>query len=212
MIPLPPPVVLDDWKPVPLSPAHQRRFTTVATWRGPYGPVEWDRRRFGLKVHEFRKMIPLPGMVDACFEAALAIHPDEVSDLALLEANRWCTPDPRVVARTPDQFHTYVRQSGAEFSAAQEMYVATNSGWFSDRTTRYLACGRPALVQETGFTDHVPAGKGIVAFSTLEQAADEASRILADWESHSRAARGVAEQYFDSNLVLSQLLNACGIR
>ena len=211
-IPLPPPVVLDDWAPVPLSPPERRRFTTVATWRGPYGPVEWDRRRFGLKVHEFRKMISLPTLVDAHFEAALAIHPDEVSDLALLADNGWCTPDPKAVARTPDGFHTYVSGSGAEFSAAQEMYVASNSGWFSDRTTRYLACGRPALVQDTGFTSHIPTGQGVVAFSTLEEAQDGAERILGDWDTHSAAARALAGRHFDSDSVLSRLLNACGVR
>jgi hypothetical protein len=211
-IPLPPPVVLDDWQPVDLTAAERLRFTTVATWRSPYGPIEWDRRRFGLKVHEFRKMLPLPTLVDAHFEAALAIHPDEVTDLALLYRNGWHTPDPRAVARTPDQFRLYVTRSGAEFSAAQEMYVATGSGWFSDRTTRYLACGRPALVQDTGFTSHIPAGKGVLVFSTLEEAAAEAERILGDWEAHSRAARDIAERYFDSDLVLSRLLARCGVQ
>jgi hypothetical protein len=211
-VPLPPPVVLSDWPARTIGVSERRRFTTIATWRGPYGPVEWDRRRFGLKVHEFRKLIPLPTMVDAHFEAALAIHPDEVADLALLADNGWFTPDPRIVARSPNDFRSYVAASGAEFSAAQEMYVATNSGWFSDRTTRYLACGRPALVQDTGFTSSIPAGKGVVVFSTLDEAAYEAERMLADWDKHSTAARDLAEQHFDSDLVLSRFLGVCGVR
>src|SRR5262249_51131094 len=49
------PVVLEHW---PVSAAAERdRFTTVASWRGPYGPVEYGGRTFGLKVHEFRKLV-----------------------------------------------------------------------------------------------------------------------------------------------------------
>ena len=53
------------------------RFTTVATWRGPYGPVQYGGKTFGLKVHEFRKFIELPERVPQTFEIALDIHPAE---------------------------------------------------------------------------------------------------------------------------------------
>src|SRR5258706_1554267 len=95
-----PPTVLADWPQVarPASMESSQEiapfFTTVATWRGPFGPLHLDRRRFGLKVHEFRKFIALPRRVDESFEAALAIHPSEVVDLQLLEANGWRLADP----------------------------------------------------------------------------------------------------------------------
>ena len=65
------PVVLDDW---PVCDGGLDRFTTVANWRGPYGVVEFSGRTFGLKVHEFRKVIDLPQRTDQAFEIALA-HP-----------------------------------------------------------------------------------------------------------------------------------------
>ena len=69
------PVVLDHW---PVSGGSDRsRFTTVATWRGPYGPVEHGGKTFGSKVHEFRKFIEMPERVSQKFEIALDIHPDE---------------------------------------------------------------------------------------------------------------------------------------
>jgi hypothetical protein len=206
-----PPVVLTDW-PVAesaIDPVH--RFTTVATWRGPYGPVEWERRRFGLKVHEFRKFVTLPTLVDATFEAALAIHQSETADLELLAQHRWRLVDPALVAGTPSGFGDYVGGSAAEFSAAQEMYVATSSGWFSDRSTRYLASGRPVLVQDTGFSRTLPVGKGLVAFTTLAEAVTGAESILADYASHATAARRVAEEHFDSDLVLRRFLEKCGL-
>jgi hypothetical protein len=211
-----PPVVLEDWmvdNTVTHESAEQSptRFTTVATWRGPFGPIEWDRRRFGLKVHEFRKYIVLPELVDANFEAALAIHPSETTDLELLRGHGWNLVDPRRVAGTPDGFRRYIAQSTAEFSVAQQMYVLSSCGWFSDRTTRYLASGRPALVQDTGFSQHLPVGKGLVTFSSLEEARAGAVSILEDYPDHCAAARAVAEDHFDSDKVLARFLEECDV-
>jgi hypothetical protein len=203
------PVVLDDWPLVPPPPDGDRWFTTVATWRGPFGPIERDRRRFGLKAHEFRKYITMPALVAAGFRAALAIHPAEQADIELLHSHGWDLGDPRQAAGTPDEFRRFVAASSAEFSVAQGIYVETGSGWFSDRTTRYLATGRPALVQDTGFSRSIPADKGLVSFRSLEDAAERARDILRDYEAHAAAARAVAEDYFDSDVVLERFLEAC---
>jgi hypothetical protein len=207
-----PPVVLDDWPVAPPAVRGERlRFTTVASWRGPYGPVTHQGRTYGLKVHEFRKCIDLPRRVDADFELALDIHPNEVNDLALLRDNGWRLTDPGREASTPEAFRAYVRNSSAEFSVAQGIYVDTHSGWFSDRTTRYLASGRPALVQDTGFTRHLPCGGGLVPFRDVEEAAAGVRRILADYPGHCAAARAVAERCFDSDVVLGRLLDEWGV-
>ncbi len=208
------PVVLDDW-PVQhradIGTADRFRFTTIATWRGPFGPIERDRRRFGLKLHEFRKFIALPTLVDARFEAALAIHPDESADLDLLDRSGWELVDPTSAAGSPDSFRSYVTGSMAEFSVAQGMYVESNCGWFSDRTTRYLASGRPALVQDTGFSSCLPTGSGLVAFTNLDEARAGAESIVADYEAHCRSARAIAETYFDSDVVLARFLDRCDL-
>jgi hypothetical protein len=204
--PMLPPVVLEAW---PASPGASGRFTTVATWRGPFGPLEWDRRSFGLKVHEFRKYLSLPGIVDAPFELALGIHPADGADLEILVAQGWGVVDPQRVASTPDEFRDYVVGSMAEFSVAQEVYVASHSGWFSDRTTRYLASGRPVLVQDTGFADALPTGKGLLTFSTIDEAKAGAESILSDYSAHALAARSVAEEFFDSDVLLRSFLETC---
>lgn len=206
-----PPVVLADWDPAPSGDAAGKvRFTTVATWRGPFGPLEFERRRFGLKVHEFRKFIELPRLADGCFEAALAIHPDERGDIRLLEDHGWHLVDPVGVAGTPASFREYVRGSAAEFSVAQGVYVDTSSGWFSDRTTRYLAGGRPALVQDTGFSATLPVGLGLLAFRTPAEAVRGAASIAADYDAHRTAAREIAAACFDSDTVLRGFLDVCG--
>jgi hypothetical protein len=174
--------------------------------------VTFGGRTYGLKVHEFRKCIDLPRRVPAEFELALDIHPSEVDDLALLRSHGWRLADPVRVASTPEAFRDYVKSSSAECSVAQGVYVDTNSGWFSDRTTRYLASGRPALVQDTGFGDQLPCGKGLVPFCTVDEAAAGARRIAADYAGHCAAARAIAERCFDSDVVLGRLLDEVGVR
>jgi hypothetical protein len=93
-----------------------------------------------------------------------------------------------------------------QFSVAQGMYVHSWGGWFSDRTTRYLASGRPALVQDTGFSDHLPHQRGLVAFQTLEDAVERAVEIVDDYDAHAKTSRAVAEEFFDSDIVLGRLL------
>jgi hypothetical protein len=198
------PVVLAQW-PVVRSDT-LGCFSTVGSWRGPYGPVVVGNRRYGLKVHEFRKFIDLPQRVPFAFELALDIHRNEVTDLRRLTDNGWRLVSPREVAAKPDSFRRYVQSSGAEFSIAQGIYVDTNSGWFSDRTTRYLASGKPALVQNTGFDTRLLGGDGLVAFSTPEEAATGAEDIAARYDAHAQAARSLAETYFDSDRVLTSFL------
>ena len=206
------PVVLGDWPVTAASPAPLPCFTTVANWRGPFGPVEYGGRRYGLKVHEFRKFLDLPGRVpQATFELALNIHPADAKDAEALRRSGWRLTDPAEASKDPDAFRRYVQDSAAEFSVAQGVYVDTNSGWFSDRTVRYLASGRPALVQETGFGRFLPTGRGLVPFRTPEDAAAGARAILDDYPGHCAAARRVAEECFDSDKVLRRFADDVGV-
>ncbi len=207
--PLSPLVVLADWPPAPTTGFD--RFTTIASWRGPFGPVRFDGRTLGLKVHEFRRFVTLPQETHHCFEIALRIDPADGRDLESLRHHGWRIVDPLAVAGNPEAFRSYVRDSGGEFSVAQGVYVGTNSGWFSERTARYLASGRPALVQDTGFSRQYPVGEGLIAFRTRDEAVAGAERITRDYDTHCRRAREFAEEFFDSDRVLSGFLQAVGI-
>ena len=92
------------------------------------------------------------------------------ADLVALRDHGWHVVDPTIVASGPVAFREYVQASGAEFSVAQGIYVETQSGWFSDRTVRYLASGRPVVVQDTGFSRNYPVGDGLSSFRTIEEA------------------------------------------
>lgn len=212
-LPLRTPVVLEQW-PICTSPAgRDLTFTTVGNWRGPFGVIGHGAVQYGLKLHEFRKFIELPRRVSppAAFEAALKIHPADERDLASLRNNGWRVVNPRAVTADPRTFRQFVQSSSAEFSVAQGVYVGTNSGWFSDRTTRYLASGKPALVQDTGLSRELPTGEGLIAFTTVEEAVAGAERICSDYARHARAARAIAERFFDSDRVLSDALEQVGL-
>src|SRR5262249_56061155 len=118
-------------------------FTTVASWRGPYGPVAFGGVAFGLKVHEFRKFIELPELARQEFEIALDIHPADEKDRRALQDHGWRIVDPRTATPDPSAFRRYVQNSGAEFSVAQGIYVATGSGWVSDPTAPHPASPHP---------------------------------------------------------------------
>ncbi|HTN25895.1 MAG TPA: glycosyltransferase [Solirubrobacteraceae bacterium] len=187
------------------------RFTTVASWRGAYGPASWAGRSYGVKAHEFRRFLAVPGQVrDARFEVALDIQPGDRADIERLRAHGWKLSDPGALAAV-SAFRGYVRASGAEFSPAQNIYVDTHCGWFSDRTVRYLACGRPALVQDTGFSEHLPTGEGLVAFRTVEEAVAGARALLADYPRHRAAARRIAAEHFAGARAIAPLLAAAGL-
>ena len=203
-LPLRQPVVLDDWA-TSARPEHPR-FTTVASWRGAYGGVEFEGRRYGLKVHEFRRFAWLPQALPLPAEIALDIHPADEPDRLLLEGAGWRLEDPARVASTPERFRDYVRGSAAELSVAQGIYVETRCGWFSDRSARYLAAGRPVVVQDTGFGRHLPVGEGLLSFRTHEEALAAARDVAGDPARHGRAARQIAEQCFDARVVLTGFL------
>ena len=160
------PVVLEDW---PLHPsAGAERFTTLATLRGagPHGALEQLGVDPGHKIDELRKVIDLPRRVSVKLELAVRLGqagPDEVS---ALEQHGWTVVEGATVAHDPASFREYVRGSDGELSVEKGVFSTTASGWFSDRTTRYLASGKPAVVQDTGFTRSIPAGEGLFAFRT----------------------------------------------
>jgi hypothetical protein len=209
-IPTLPPVLLDQWPALP--PTAPARFTTVASWRSPYGQLELDGRTMGLKHHQFRRLIELPERVGSAeFELALEIHPGDDGDREALESHGWVIVEPRAVVATPQGFRDYVSASTAEFSVAQGVYVESASGWFSDRTAAYLAAGRPAVVQDTAIAADLLPGEGMLTFSNLDEAVAGAAGIAADLPANAAAARRFAEQHLDSDLVIGRLLSAIGI-
>jgi hypothetical protein len=209
-ISMPQPVVLEHWPRQPPRP--DGALTSIGAWRGPNGPIDYQGRIYGLRVHEFRKFIELPSRCrGARFEQALAIDPADARDIERLQSNGWSLVDPRRVAATPDDYRDYIARSKAELMIPKQMYVDTNSGLLSDRSVYYLASGRPVLARDTGIADLYPVGEGLMIFSTLDEAAAGVNAIQGDYPRHARRARELAEEYFDSDTVLPRLLADLGV-
>jgi hypothetical protein len=198
------PVVLDAW---PVSPGRERgAFTTVMQWES-YAPVEWEGRRYGMKSTSFEPYFRFPRDCPAGLEIALG---SPGAPRAQLRRWGWRLRDPLEVTRTPWTYQAYLRDSKGEFSVIKHGYAVANSGWFSERSACYLAGGRPVVVQDSGFTQWMDAGAGVMPFRTPEEAGEAIRRVNADYAAHCREAREVAVAYFDSAKVLADLLEEVG--
>ena len=91
---------------------------------------------------------------------------------------------------------------------AKHAYVATHSGWFSERSACYLAAGRPVLGHDTGFSEFLDTGEGLLSFADPEEAISGLEEIARRYDFHCRRAREIAEANFDSAKVLSELLES----
>lgn len=199
------PVVVDLFPYQESSP--DAPFTTMMVWQS-YEPVEFGGVSYGMKDVEFARFIDLPRRTAASFELTLGGN-----DLPTerLEEYGWRLAIPNAVTATFDRYREYLAASRGEFSVNKNVYVATNSGFFSERSAAYLASGRPVVMQDTGFSEHLPCGKGLIAVRTVEQAAAAIEEINRDYASHSRRAREIALDYLETGQVLGKFLGDLGI-
>jgi hypothetical protein len=202
------PIALDRW------PAQKDegldRFTTVMNWAS-YAPVEWEGKRYGQKDLEFEKFKHLPQHTPQHLEMAMGQGIGAKRPTEELRALGWTILEAGEVLPDHTSYHEFLRTSRAEWSVAKHGYVAARTGWFSCRTACYLALGRPAIVQETGWSNHIPAGDGLLAFSTLDEAVAAIADIKDHYAEHQAAARALAEQFFDAKKVCHELLVQGGI-
>jgi len=203
-IPTLPPVALAHWPVVDVAPARDA-FTSVGHWRS-YGSIEYEGIHYGQRAHALRPLFELPRLSEERFELALGIHPDEVEDLRALHEHGWGLLDPYEVAGRPGEYAAFIRRSKAELCVAKSGYVASRSGWFSDRSACYLASGRPVIAQDTGCGKSVPTGEGLLLFDSAIEAAAAVESLACDWARHRSSARELAEEYFDARRVLPRLL------
>ena len=200
---IPQPIVLDHW---PYSARLQHRAaTSVGHWRS-YGSLDHDGIHYGQRAHATRELIRLPELSQVRVLLALGIDPAEEDDLTALHRHGWQLTDPAQVAATPSAYRSFVQGSLLELGIAKQGYVTSSSGWFSDRSVCYLASGRPVVAQDTGFSSWLPTGAGVLSFRTAEEAAAALDEVAGDYERHRCAARSLAEDVFDSDRVLGELL------
>lgn len=201
------PVVLDWW--CPSRPITRDRFTTVASW-WDNAYQEFEGKIWGPKAEQIRRFVTLPQILGEQIEIALDTAPND-QEVPHLESHGWVIKSPKAVVASPGSYRDYLSGSTGEFSCAKGLYVGTKCGWFSDRSSCYLAAGRPVVVQGTGFSDVLPTGEGLFSVDTVDEAANAIRMIRRDYRRHATAARNLARQYFDSHRLLSRLLEHIGV-
>jgi hypothetical protein len=205
-LPTRPAVATRLWNPAPTAKA--RALTTVMHW-GAWRDYEYDGRVYGHKNRELERFMELPLLSE--HEFVLAVGGGSAPKDHLAEAG-WSVLESADVTRDINVYTAFIDGSFADFGVAKHAYVASRGGWFSDRSTCYLAAGRPVLHQETGFSDWLPTGEGVLAFESVNDVLVALEELERDYERHASAARGIAEEYFEAENVIGQMLDAASFR
>lgn len=206
--PSPPPVVIDFWQPnlLPDGPA----FTTIGNWRQLHREVQFQGQTYyWSKHHEYLKFLDVPGRTGQAFELALSSY--EEPDRKLLNSHGWSVRHALDFSRDLDEYRDYISGSRGEFTVAKDQNVRLRSGWFSERSAQYLAAGRPVIMQETGFSNLLPTGKGLFSFSNVDEVVAAVETINADYEQQREGAAELAREYFGYEVVLKRMLAEVGM-
>jgi hypothetical protein len=203
-----PPIVLDLW-----SEAEDAgdSYTTIATWENKGKNIEFRGSRYFWSKHvNFLRFIELPQRRPRV-SFTLAMDPPDAAVRALVTKAGWNLVDPGPISAEMDAYRDFISHSRGEFTVAKDIYVRPNSGWFSDRSVCYLAAGRPVVTMRTGFSKFYPVGRGLFEFTTEDEALAAIDTIVADYPTHSRAARELAREYFAADRVLGALMATLGL-
>lgn len=203
------PIALEWWEKTLMPPAAchtaDGAWTTVMNWAS-YKPEEFEGETYGQKDIEFLHYADLPSRTPEKFVLAMGQGPGKSRPTEYLESQRWKIIEPDIHLPDYASYHDFLSNSKAEWSIAKNGYVKSHSGWFSCRSACYLAAGKPVVVQDTGWSDHLPSGDGVLAFRTMEEAVTAIDTVAKNYSHHCEAARTYAREYFDAAKVCADLL------
>jgi hypothetical protein len=173
------------------------------SWTFFGGPLTYNGQEYGAKGPEFDKFNELTRLSKVPLFVAIAGQ--HKPDAEIIAAG-WNMGDGWPLTLTPESYMKLIGDSAGEWSVAKNVYVAPRTGWFSCRTACYLAAGRPAVVQETGWSRYVPAGEGVLAFGTLEECLAALDEVAAHPNRHRAAAYEIARQYLAADRVIPPMI------
>ncbi len=204
-----PPVLLDQWHPG-VGPASPRAFTTVGTWRNKGGDVAIRGEVYRWSKHvNFEKLLEVAARAQQPIEIATDLDSGPAYERGLAGGFSFVPVVP--MSLDINDYRNYISSSRGEFTASKDLYVRTRSGWFSDRTVCYLAAGRPAVTQFTGFEKYLPAGEGLLGFDDAADAAEAIVEVNSDYPRHAARAREIACEYFDAMKLLDEIARVAGL-
>ncbi|HKO79475.1 MAG TPA: hypothetical protein VJU78_03730 [Chitinophagaceae bacterium] len=185
------------------TPAKDAPFSTVMNWQS-HKPITYNGNQYGQKDIEFEKFIQLPTLVNSPMEVAVS---GKNIPATLLANFKWNVVNGTATTKSYESFCNYVEKSKAEFSVCKNVFVALNTGWFSDKSAVFLACGRPVVLEDTGFSEHLPCGLGLIAVKNVDEASTAITEIENNWDKHSKAAREIAMECLNTRVILKRFMN-----
>lgn len=197
------PIAIDQWPVTPVP--SDAPWTTVMNWAS-YRPKVWEGRTYGQKNLEFNRFRDLPSKTPIPLRLAIGLGVDGERPAQELRKLGWDLVEPQEVVPDHQAYRSFLTSSRGEWSVAKHGYVEGKTGWFSCRTACYLAVGRPAVVQETGWSRHLPSTRGVLPFATVDEAAAGLAEVNRNYSEHSKAAREIALEFFDAKKVCRDLL------
>ena len=203
------PIDMELW-PMSFSPK-AKFFTTIGNYRNQGSDVEYrGETYYWSKHHEWEKFLDLPQHTDQPFELAMNI--DDPADQERFTGHGWRVVVPLEMSLDIfGAYPNYFRQSRAEFTVAKDQNIRLRSGWFSERDACYLACGKPVITQDTGFSATLPTGEGLFAISGPDEVLAAIDAINSDYRRHCKRARAIAEEFFSADKVAAKLLADIGL-
>ncbi len=192
-----------------VSPPDSAPYSTIMNWVSYSETVNYQGVSYGHKSMEFHKFLLLPEKVKVPMEMAVSGLPQLKK--GELKEHGWRITSAQEVTFTVDSFRTYLSSCRGEFSVVKNMYQATSSGWFSDKSAAFLASGRPVILQETGFSDHLPTGAGLFAVTNIAEAIEAIETVESNYSFHADKAYEIAAEYLDTDKVLSKFLTDSGV-
>lgn len=190
-----------------ITPLCDASFTTVMSWQA-HKEVSYLNQVYGQKDKEFEKFMELPSMTNQSLEIAV---PKTNVPSKVLVSKGWKLKNASEISSSLKDYHHYLATSKGELCIAKNVFVATKSGWFGERAGYYMQKGRPVISQETGFSQHIPCGEGLLAFENIDQAVNSIESVVSNYEHHSKKAKEIVGDYFDAEKVLDKMLNVIGI-
>jgi hypothetical protein len=206
-IPTRQPICLDFWENK--NDVTKNGYTTVMNW-SIRNPLVYNNQTWGQKDVEFLKYKNTPALVTGLkFNAVInspVVEGQTGPDIAEFQSVGWTIHDTYQVSNM-NSYRDFILESKGEFSVAKETYVKSRSGWFSCRSACYLAASRPVITQDTGWSNYIPSGQGLFAFTDIHSAVDALREVDSNYKLHQNAAREIAHEYFDYRIVLENMLS-----
>ena len=200
------PVALDLWDN-PYGPGDA--YNTITTWHNKGKNITYQGDTYyWTKDREFEQLLDLPRQRPVGFELAAGVDPEVQR---MLREHGWRQVHSVEISGDINRYRGYIQQSRGEFTVARDQYVRPRTGWFSDRSACYLAAGRPVITQETAFSKFLPTGKGLFAFTTMDDILAAIDEIESDYQGNCRAARAIADEYFATEKVVGSLMERAGL-